>query len=83
MKDQMLVNMVGEVWEVEFKESTRLTHIDGFLMMYDGLGRITISTAISSEFKEQVRLHFLEILSNLPVNKVGVRLLAVNGCYAN
>jgi hypothetical protein len=75
---QMLENTTNEQWEIEFEESDLLTRIDGFLMMYSGVGRITVNTKLTPEQKDRTRHHLLDKLGTLPVYKTGVILLRKN-----
>jgi hypothetical protein len=75
MKVEMLINTIGEEWEVEFDESDRLNNIDGFLVTYRGLGHITLRTNLAPEDKQSARTMLMGELAKLPVNKAGVVLL--------
>lgn len=64
LTEETLANRDGNHWIVEHCESERLTHIGGFLMTYNGLGCIIISSSLTDVDKargrEVLRRHLVE-----------------------
>ena len=58
-----LANREGQLWSVEYRESERLTHIDGFLMTYQDLSCITLSSHLNEADKARGRAWLLDRLA--------------------
>jgi hypothetical protein len=72
--EQTLVNRYGDLWIVEQRESERLTHIGGFLMIHNNLGWLTLSALLSVEDKAWGREHLLSRLAETPIGTAGTVL---------
>jgi hypothetical protein len=73
-RTQTLVNNFGEVWTVEHHESERLTHIGGFLLIFEDLSSITLSTQLTAEDRAHGREVLLGQLATLPIGTRGTHL---------
>lgn len=61
-----IVNHDGETWNVQHNESPLLTTFGGYLMMYENLSLITLSTHLSSSDQAHGRMILLQHLASTP-----------------
>jgi hypothetical protein len=69
-----LVNIFGDTWHVEHRDSEHLTTISGFLMTCGQSSRLTLSTQLDYDSKKRAREHLLGQLAETPIGKSSVRL---------
>lgn len=68
-KIETVTNRFGDQWTLEHEESGRLTSIDGFLMTWHDLSRITLSSRLNGEDKERARTSLVQRLLETPIGK--------------
>lgn len=71
---QTLINHTGQTWEVDQRESERLTTIGGYLMLCGELGCIVVSAALPDAEKRRGCEVLLHQLAATPLGTLGVRL---------
>jgi len=72
--EETLTNRDGNLWMIEHCESERLSHIGGFLMTYDDLSCITISTHLTDTDKARGRAVLRHHLVQTPTGTSGTVL---------
>jgi hypothetical protein len=74
VKPETYINRYGDLWRVEHEESDWLSTLDGFLMTYKDIGRITLNTKLSAGEKERGYSLLLDHLTTIPVGSSSVLL---------